>query len=156
MYQVRLLKREVESIVDKAQWSIAGFKFDEAVTIRFHVPGTSERLPMRYIPVSDELKRIAERMGDYLHSTDTAKLLKSRFWTDFAALIDRGIALLSDAVSGDLLVPPMWQKKGSSGIIIAFDCGKTPKFLTAGASLKFDVTLRVVSKDTKMMILKNA
>lgn len=146
MWHVRFLKREVESIVDK---------FEKPVTIRFHVPETSERLALRSVPVCDELKSIAERLGDYLHCIAAARFRKSDFWTEFTALIDRGIALLSDAVSGDLLTPPMWQSKGK-GVIIAFDQGRMPKFFTDGAYLKFDVTLRVVSKTQKMITLKNA
>lgn len=146
MWKVRFLQRDVESIVDK---------FEKPVTIRFHVPGTSERLALRYVPVSDELKSIAERMGDYLHCIAAARFQKSDFWTEFTALIDRGIALLSDAVSGDLLTPPMWQSKGK-GVIVAFDQGGMPTFFTEGAHVKFDVTLRVVSKTQKMITLKNA
>jgi hypothetical protein len=110
---------------------------------------------MRYVPVSDELKSIAERLGVYLHRVGVEKVQQKGFWTQFSSMVDRGITLLSDAVSGDLLAPPMWQNKGK-GVIFSFDQGKMPGFFAEGAHLKFDVTLRVHSKTHEMFILKNA
>ena len=145
-WQVRLLKRDVESVVDK---------FEKPVTIYFHVPEIGGRVPLRYVPISDELKSIVEHLGDYLHCVAAAKLQQSGFWVEFTILIDRGIALLWAAVSGDLLAPPMWQNKGR-GVIFAFDQGKMPKSWNAGAPLTFDATLVVVSKTHKVVTLKNA
>ncbi len=112
---------------------------------------------MRYVPISDELKLIAERLGEYLHCVGAIKLQRPAFWTEFKKLTDRGIVLLADAVSGELLAPPMWQTKSKS-VEFAFDQAKKPKFLTnadIGTSLKFDVTLVVVSKTSKMVTLRN-
>jgi hypothetical protein len=146
VWRVRFLKRDVESRVDK---------FEKPVTVRFQIPETGERLPMRYVPVSDELKSIAERLGVYLHRVGVEELQQKGFWTQFSSMVDRGITLLSDAVSGDLLAPPMWQNKGK-GVIFSFDQGKMPGFFTQGAQVKFNVTLRVHSKTHKVFILKNA
>ena len=145
-WQVRLLKRDVESIVDK---------FEKPVTIHFHAPQSGGEFPLKYVPISDELKSIVEHLGDYLHCIAATKLQRPGFWAEFLALIDRGIALLSDAVSGDLLAPPMWQKSGKQ-VILIFDQGKMPKFFSAGTNLVFDVKLKVVSKTAKMITLKNA
>src|ERR1700726_4898553 len=64
MWRGRFFKRDVESLVDK---------FEKPVTIRFHIPETGERLPIRYVPVSDELKSIAERLGAFLHRVSVEK-----------------------------------------------------------------------------------
>jgi hypothetical protein len=146
VWRVRFLKREVESLVDK---------FEKPVTIRLQIPETGEHLPMRYVPVSDELKSIAQRLGDYLHCVGVEKVQQKGFWTQFSSMVDRGITLLSDAASGDLLAPPMWQNKGKR-VIFAFDQGNMPSFFTEGAQVEFNVTLRVHSKTRKMFILKNA
>lgn len=143
-WQVRLLKREVENVVDK---------YEEPLTIHFRDPETGDRLPFRYVPIADELKSIAERLGGYLHCLPTINVRRPKFLAELKALVDRGIPLLSEVVSGDLLSPPMWKSEEMSAIF-NFDEGKMPTFLMEGHNTKFDANFVIVSKDDKGITLK--
>jgi hypothetical protein len=143
-WQVRVLKRDIEDIVEK---------HEKPVTIYFQDPETGGRLPIRYVPVSDELKSIVERLGDYLHSLHPSKLRRQGFLSELEALIDRGIVLLSEAVSGELLSPPMWENKPIRAFFV-FDHEKIPSFCKEGNDVTFDAELVVVSKDDEGITLK--
>jgi len=143
-WQVRVLKRHIEDVVEK---------HEKPVTIYFHDPETCERLPVRYIPVSDELKSIAERLGDYLHCLHPSKLRRQGFLAEVRDLVERGIALLSEAVSGELLSPPMWKTKPVRALFV-FDEEKVPLFCKEGNDLTFDARVVVVSKDDDGITLK--
>jgi hypothetical protein len=143
-WQVRVLKRDIEDVVEK---------HEKPVTIHFHDPETGGRLPLCYVPVSDELRSIAERLGDYLHCLPTIKVRRPGFLTELKALVDRGIALLSEAVSGDLLSPPMWKNESMTAIFI-FDDGKVPTFWKEGHHVAFDAIFVVVSKTDEGITFK--
>jgi len=145
-WQVRLLKRDIESVVEKRE---------KPVTINFHDPETGGSLPLRYVPVSDELKSIAERLGDYLHCLPGFKMRRPGFVAELQSLVDRGIDLLSEAVSGELLSPPMWKSDSLTGIF-TFDEGKVPKSWKDGHEVAFDAKCVVVSNNDEGITLKIA
>ncbi len=144
-WQVRVLKRDIESIVEK---------HEKVVAIYFLDPETGGRVPIRYVPVSDELKSIAERLGDYLHCLNLTKLRRKGFLSELETLLDRGITLLSEAVSGELLSPPMWKNKPIKGALFIFDDEKVPTFCKKGNDVRFEAELVVISKDEKGITLK--
>lgn len=136
-WQVRVLKRRIEDVVEK---------HEKPVVVYFHHPETGERLPIRYIPVSDELKSIAERLGEYLHCLHPSKLRSQSFLPELRNLVERGIVLLSEAVSGELLSPPMWRSKPIRAFFV-FDDEKVPPFCKEGNELTFDAKVIAISKD---------
>lgn len=145
-WQVRILKREIENISDK---------FEQPITVHLHNPITDHRIGLRYVPVTDELKNIAEKVGAYLHCLSANKVRQHKYRTEFASLVDRGIVLLEEAVSGELLSPPMF-KQSEMRAIFNFDIGKMPDFLRGGVDLQFEATFIVESKDDEGIILKIA
>lgn len=145
-WQVRILKREIENIVDK---------YDNPVTIHFQDPATGMQLPLRYVPIAEELKSIAERLGQYMHCLPASKVQMPTFFTELTTLIDRGIDLLSESVSGDLLSPPMRNSENMAALFI-FDEGKSPTFLEKGRIAKFDAKFVEESKSESGITLKIA
>ena len=145
-WQVRILKREIENISDK---------FEKPVTVHLHNPITGNRIGLRYVPVTDELKNIAEKVGAYLHCFSANKVRQPRFIKELASLVDRGIVLLEDAVSGNLLSPPMF-KRTEMKALFSFDIGKMPDFLKDGVDVQFEATFIVESKDDEGITLKIA
>lgn len=143
-WQVRLLMRDIERFTDKV---------DKPITVRFHNQDSGKSISLGYVPIPDELKTIAGRLGDYLHCVNVARLRKIEFWTEFRSLTDRGITLLSKAVSGHLLAPPMFDPKSKSAIF-KFDEGKMPEFLDKATEAKFSATFRVISKTPEKVTLK--
>ena len=145
-WQVRTLKREIEKIVEKRELP---------VTINIHHSKTGKHYLLRYVPVSDELKSIAERLGDYLHCIPSLKVEHVGFEAELQALVDKGIALLSETVSGELLSPLMFKKNSLTGILI-FDEGKAPQSFKDGDTISFDAKFVVVSKSDEGITLKIA
>jgi hypothetical protein len=144
IWKVRILKREIENISDR---------FEKPVTIHLYNPITSQRTALRYVPITDELKNIAERLGSYLHCLPTNKVRQHKNMDELTSLVDRGIVLLKEAVSGELLSPPMF-KKSEMRAIFNFDIGKMPEFLMDGGDVRFEATFIVESKDDEGITLK--
>jgi hypothetical protein len=145
-WQVRTLKREIENVVEKRELP---------VTINVHDSETGKHYPLRYVPVSDELKSIAERLGDYLHCIPSLKVEHSGFVAELQALVDKGIALLSESVSGELLAPLMFKRNSLTGILI-FDEEKAPQSFKDGYKISFEAKFVVVSKSDGGITLKIA
>lgn len=145
-WQVRTLKHEIEKVVEKREMP---------VTVNIHNPETGKHLPLRYVPVSDELRSIAERLGEYLHCIPSLKVEHAGFETELKALIDKGIALLAEAASGELLAPLMFRRNSLTGILI-FDEEKTPHFFKDGCKISLEARFTVVSKSDEGITLKIA
>jgi len=143
-WQVRTLKREIENIVEKRELP---------VTITIHDSETGKHYPFRYVPVSDELKSIAERLGEYLHCIPSLKVEYAGFEVELQGLVDKGIALLSEAISGELLAPLMFKRNSLTGILI-FDEGKVPQAFKDGNEISFEAKFVVVSKSEEGITLK--
>ena len=143
-WQVRVLKKQIENISDK---------FERPVIVNFHNPMTGHRTALRYIPVTDELKNIAEKLGACLHCLSTYKVWQPEYVAELTSLIDRGIVLLKESVSGELLSPPMF-KAPEMTAIFHFDNGKMPEFLNDGVEAQFDATFIVESKNNEGITLK--
>lgn len=58
-----------------------------------------------YVPVSNRLKEIAHRLGDYLHAGKKHHAVHDPYWPAFRALLEEGEDLLRQATSGTLLGP---------------------------------------------------
>ena len=143
-WQVRILKRHIENVVEK---------HEKPVTINFHDPDTNTTFPIRYVPITDELKSITERLGEYLHFIHPSKLQKREILSDLKIFVDKGIELLSDAVSGELLSPPLWDNKTLKGLFV-FDQDKIPRFCKEGNSILFNAKFVVDSIGDSGITLK--
>jgi len=138
-WQVRLLKRDIDT---------RAHKYERPFTLHFRSTTTGEKYPVRYVPISTELNSIAERLGDYLHCVNSTKVQQPRYWSEFRNIVKRGITLLSEAVSGDLLSAITWDDKEKIAVL-KFDEGKMPPFFTLGEKTSFVAKWVVVSKDEK-------
>jgi hypothetical protein len=81
------------------------------------------------------------------------KVRQPKYIAELTSLVDRGIVLLKEAVSGELLSPPMF-KQSEMRAIFNFDIGKMPEFLMDGVDVQFDATFIVESKDDEGITLK--
>lgn len=60
-----------------------------------------------YAPVSDRLKEIAMRCGDYLHAMRLEKVSAPNFWNELSAMLEEGCNLLEVACSSEVLCPSL-------------------------------------------------
>ncbi|WP_434695125.1 hypothetical protein J3P89_17910 [Pseudomonas sp. Z1-14] len=99
-WQIAVLGREVEQ-------AFSGCK--QEVNLRL-VAGGFPVMLCKYTPVTPELKEVGERLGNYLHAPRDSDLRGLEQWSDFEQLLERGLALLRYACSGNLLGVPLRQR----------------------------------------------
>lgn len=145
LWQIRHLSREVESIFDV---------YTKAVVARFVHPETGEKMKIEYTPVTPELKKIGEMLGDFLHFTPAHKSVAAGFIERLTAVVDSGIHGLAFATRGTLLGPPTGSGPKKEEIRFTFEEGLMPSFLKAGADVKFTMKFILVSKDHERAVLK--
>ena len=63
-----------------------------------------------YTPVTGELQKLGKRLGDYLHAVPH-RALEDEWWASFRMAVEIGCHLLEDATAGNLLGPPLLNKK---------------------------------------------
>ena len=98
-------------------------KGDFAYEITFSSPKLSKDITVTYTPVSARLKKIAARLGDYLHLAGAGRCTEEADFTRFRTLLEEGVAEMEYAASGELNGPPLVAdgktvklSMGSSGI----------------------------------------
>jgi len=70
----------------------------------------------KYTPVTPELRKIGEQLGNYLHAPKNDDLRELEQWEDFESILEHGIKLLAYSCSGNLLgVPLLEASKRKSG-----------------------------------------
>lgn len=74
-------------------------------TIRF--PEDGAELKLLYTPVSERLRDIAERLGDFLHAKNHTQADKPEWWIELRKYLDEAYPLLMLATSGELVGLPL-------------------------------------------------
>ena len=69
----------------------------------------------KYTPVTPELRRIGEQLGNYLHAPKSEDLRELEQWENFESKLDLGLRLLSYACSGNLLGVPLAERNENKG-----------------------------------------
>ena len=78
----------------------------------------------RYTPVTAELQKIAQRLGDYLHYREVKVERDDSWWAQFRQIVKRGQELLSLCASGQLMGPPLWYPRtGEIKLNVEFTAG---------------------------------
>lgn len=102
-------KKKNEWDVAKLQQSIeASYQTGDKImvfTVRF--PEDGAELKLLYTPVSERLRKIAKRLGDYLHAKKHVYADKPEWWEDLKSQLCEAYPLLMLANSGDLLSVPL-------------------------------------------------
>ncbi|HTX22704.1 MAG TPA: hypothetical protein VMD27_12725 [Candidatus Aquilonibacter sp.] len=80
---------------------------DKRYVFVFVNPKTREKHYAIYSPVSSKLRKIAEKLGDFLHCVDQGRVLNPLFFPRFRQLVKRGIEEMALATSGTLVAPPV-------------------------------------------------
>lgn len=118
----------------KQDWAIAklglsvdrAFRFDRVARVEIR-ERKSGKLLLRvfYTPVSKELRKLGEKLGDYLHATKFRESTDS-WWGEFRTKIEVGCHLLEEAVEGNLLTPPLRNRKsGETWLPMTLPAGVT-------------------------------
>ncbi|EKY4197792.1 hypothetical protein RCQ53_005153 [Vibrio harveyi] len=68
-------------------------------------------LDMRYTPVRKNGRKIAEKLGNYLHRSTRYNAPEDQYWDNFRELLKDGVAELEYSTSGMLLGPPLHNPK---------------------------------------------
>lgn len=147
LWQIRHLSREVESVFDV---------YTKAVVATFNHPETGEKIKIEYTPVTPELRKIGEQLGDFLHFTAAHQGAAAGVAERLAKIVDAGIQGLAFATRGTLLGPPAGAGSKNQQIRFSFEDGRMPSFFKAGSNLKFKMTFILVSKDHEKVVLKPA
>jgi hypothetical protein len=143
--QIRHLSRTVESVFDV---------YTKAVVATFTHPETGEKVKIEYTPVTPELRKIAEKLGDFLHFTPAHRAAADDVVERLTKLVDAGIRGLAFATRGTLLGPPAGAGRKNEQIRFSFEGGRMPPFIRTGAKLKFTMRVILVSKDHDKAVLK--
>ena len=72
-------------------------------------------LDLRYTPVRKRARKIAEKLGNYLHQSKRFNEPNSNYWPNFRKLLDQGVEELEFSLSGILLGPPLTNPKTGQG-----------------------------------------
>jgi hypothetical protein len=147
LWQIRHLAREVESAFDV---------HTKAVVITFSHPETGEKMKIEYTPVTPELRKIGEKLGDFLHFTPAHGATTARFIERLASVVDLGISGLAFATRGTLLGPPCGSGPKNEELRIMFEEGSMPSVIKARSDIKFKMRFVLVSKDREKAVFKPA
>jgi len=121
-WEIAKLAKEIES----------AFRTGKKISqLLFVEPGTNRILAeFYYSPVSARAQKIAQQLGDYLHSGIRKHVDSSDWWSDFKTLLENGIAELEDSTLGNLMGAPMYKyATGEFKLIIEPMTDDSKKFL---------------------------
>jgi hypothetical protein len=145
LWQIRRLTREVDSVFDV---------YEKPVAVSFIHPDTGEKMKIEYTPVTSALRRVGERLGDFLHFTPAHQQTGTGLIERLAAIVDSGISGLREATRGTLLGPPAGAGPKNEQIRLMFEDGCMPSFIKAGSKVKFTITVILLSKDNERAVFK--
>src|SRR5512138_3087050 len=97
----------------RGQWKIAKmgkeldrvFHGDRPARLTFHAPGLPSPLVLIYSPVGRDLRKVASRLGDYLHAIKAEP--SDDYLVQFRRFLEEAYAKLLLATSGNLMGPPL-------------------------------------------------
>ena len=139
LWQIKHLNREVEN------------KFDiyvKAVVVTLINPATKKEVEYAYTPVTALLRKIGERLGDYLHYVSDEKIKSKEYLERLRKYLVIGIKELEFSTTGTLLGLPRFLKSGGNhNMFLIFESDAAPEFLKEGDVGLLRMTFRVVKKD---------
>ena len=97
-WQIQKLARSLQEVQDTATVV--------HITYTLRRPG-SPRVTLRFAPVSGQLQKMAEQLGDHLHFRDASTAERQVRWSKLEALVNEVMPYLKIAASSDLLAPPI-------------------------------------------------
>jgi len=83
---------------------------DKVQRVRIY-EGDRHLATLYYVPVTARLRKIAEKLGDYLHAAKKHYPPADEYWETFRALLEEGANLLAEATDGTLLGPVLVNKR---------------------------------------------
>src|SRR5208283_5304515 len=127
LWQIKHLVREVENSFDI---------YSKAIAVTLTNPETMEEVICAYTPVTARLRKIGEKLGDYLHYVSSDKIKRKDFLDTLKKYLAIGIKELEFSTSGTLLGPPRFSKSdGRHNIHLVFEGNSAPEFLKGGAAV---------------------
>lgn len=97
-WEVAKLGRSIESAYQTG---------DKIMIFTIHFPDDGAELKLLYTPVSERLREIAKRLGDYLHAKKHTHTDKPEWWTELRSQLNEAYPLLMLANSGELVGLPL-------------------------------------------------
>jgi len=113
-WQIDKLAKQVESVFELG--SNKGYRmtvFDAATNA--HISS------VMYTPVTAQLQKLGERLGDYLHSQAPNRICEPTFWLKLKHLLALTHEELTFACSGTLMAPPLVHPKNSGERFFCID-----------------------------------
>lgn len=93
-----------------------------------------------YTPVTQELRGIADRLGDYLHAGKSVHPTDDPWWTELRTCLERGCDLLGGATTGTLLGPPLINKRtGQAHMPMELPAGAVAPAVGKGDEFIFEI-----------------
>lgn len=118
--QEYLEPQEHVSTANKKEWRIAklGKSIEAAfgtgefiVEMAVHDSGSDRHIhTFYYVPVKSSLRKIGERLGDYLHVMRSARAAEDEWWASARSVMEDAYAELNQATRGNTIGAPLMQK----------------------------------------------
>lgn len=94
-WEIKKLGRTIES----------AFGLGDTMLLVFLKMGDGRTCQFMYVPVSERLREIGKRCGDYLHAMKSDRVNSEDFWRDLRSMVTEGCGLLEMACSSEILRP---------------------------------------------------
>lgn len=111
-----------------------------AYEVTFSSPKLSKNISVIYTPVSLRLKKIAERLGDYLHISGAIKCSDEKDFLKFRTLLEEGVSEMEFSSSGELHGPPIQIETGT--LSLSMDVSRYPELRKLSAGEKLDIRIQ--------------
>ena len=123
------------------------------IKVTFFDPTSDNPVICEYTPVTEKLKKIGERIGDYLHYKPQRRQDTAKMEAELGALIDIGTQELAVATRGTFLRPPDGGGQANS-LRLVWELGTMPAFVRTNPSGKLRLKYELVSKSGNKALLK--
>lgn len=145
LWQIKNLIREVEGVVGE---------YDKAVVITCIDKESGVERKLEYTPVTKRLKKVGEKLGNYLHYSQMHKIDGDTLRRNLIPILDEGITWLKFATRGTLICPPLGGGRDGGQIQLIFENECVPDFIRKGAQMKLKFKAILVSKDDRKAVIK--
>jgi hypothetical protein len=126
---------------------------ERPIAVTFYDPATHSSVICEYTPVTEKLKKVGERLGNYLHYSPQRRKDPTRMEGGLGALIDLGIQELAIATRGTFLRPPDGRGRANS-LRLVWEQGAMPDFVRTNASGLLKLKFQLVSKSGTKAVLR--
>jgi hypothetical protein len=146
IWQIGKIGRVVENV----------FGGDKELELKVHDSENKSKFSVFYTPVSKQLRKNGERLGNYLHHFYRADSFDAETVKQFRLLLEDTYKELAHAVSGIVLGPILRDQHGKMSL--RFEMGIDTRFDRVAGNvddeMKMDMRVLVLKKDAKEVIIK--